>query len=576
MIKTITLNKYRCFDNITIPFKDISVIVGKNNVGKSTLLESIRLVALAIRKSTHTTYINLPKGLGFTLREKGFRLDVTKLKINLKNIVYYYGEDVARITARMTDGSKIVIVADADGAYAVLFDQNGKNIVSKNSAEKAKFETVDILPQIGLLREEEKRLTDATIENDKETYLSSLHFRNEIYNYRNEYFEEFKRLAQETWPGLRLDRVSYDMESGIVSFFVINDGFATEIYHMGSGVKMWLQMMWFLCRTKDSDTIILDEPDVYMHPDLQRKLIRLVKGRYPQVIIATHSLEIMSEVDPENILTITAERQSLKESQPARHISYASDYLGVQKIIDEIGSVSNISLLKLGTSRKCIFVEGDDMRILAEFMAILYPNRTDSIKDYPIIKVKGFHNLREAYGTSELFYHETDDTIKCYGILDRDYFLEETLEKTKEEAQKHYLRLHIWERKEIENYLLNPKVLFRMTRQKEEMYSQFIDQFERIVDECEDEVLDAIAEEYRREYPDKQAKANNYARSVLKKRWTNLDDKLCLVGGKKVLKKVRTWMKKEYNISPSNSAIIKHFTKEDICFEVVELIKELM
>ena len=46
--------------------------------------------------------------------------------------------------------------------------------------------------------------------------------------------------------------------------------------------------------------MILDEPDVYMHPDLQRSLVKIVKNRFKQVIIASHSVEILSEVNPEN------------------------------------------------------------------------------------------------------------------------------------------------------------------------------------------------------------------------------------------------------------------------------------
>ena len=68
---------------------------------------------------------------------------------------------------------------------------------------------------------------------------------------------------------------------------------------------MWLQAMWFLTRARLHGTVILDEPDVYMHADLQRRLVRQIKGTHRQIIIATHSPEIMAEVEPEDILTST-------------------------------------------------------------------------------------------------------------------------------------------------------------------------------------------------------------------------------------------------------------------------------
>jgi predicted ATPase len=108
--------------------------------------------------------------------------------------------------------------------------------------------------------------------------------------------------------------------------------FVSEVGWMGHGLQMWLQIMWFLARVSESETIILDEPDVYMHPDLQRKLIRFLIGRYKQVIIATHSVEIIAEVEPENILIIDKQK---------RRSNYANKLPSVQKIQLEAFTICN-------------------------------------------------------------------------------------------------------------------------------------------------------------------------------------------------------------------------------------------
>lgn len=101
MIESIQLKNYRCFKDVKIKFKDVTVIVGKNNAGKSSLLEALRLVSLAIRKAEHTTYRELPPEFKVPIREKGFRLNVEKLKVDLRGIVYYYDDDIAQIIVRM-------------------------------------------------------------------------------------------------------------------------------------------------------------------------------------------------------------------------------------------------------------------------------------------------------------------------------------------------------------------------------------------------------------------------------------------------------------------------------------------
>lgn len=68
VIKSIHLLNYRCFENTTIQFKNICAIVGKNNAGKSSLIEALRMVAMSVRKCTHTTYRDLPKEFGRPIR----------------------------------------------------------------------------------------------------------------------------------------------------------------------------------------------------------------------------------------------------------------------------------------------------------------------------------------------------------------------------------------------------------------------------------------------------------------------------------------------------------------------------
>ena len=121
----------------------------------------------------------------------------------------------------------------------------------------------------------------------------------------NQFFKEFKKLAEDTWPGLRIKELVYKpTESDYISLFIEDAKFPAEIGLMGSGIQMWLQIIWFICRSMQSETIILDEPDVYMHPDMQLKVLKIVKSMFKQVVIATHSIEIISNVSPRNIIAI--------------------------------------------------------------------------------------------------------------------------------------------------------------------------------------------------------------------------------------------------------------------------------
>ena len=572
LLKKIKLENFKCYKNTTIKFKEISIIVGENNAGKSCLVESLRLVSVAGQNASRKYYVSIPGRFGLPIILKGFSVDCEKLKIDLKSIVYFYEDKYAKVTAYFSDKSTIEIYLDKNGAFALVYDSEGNNIKDKKKAKQFNFDKIGILPQIGLIKETETPLTDATIVQDKDTYLSSRHFRNEILHYKKEYFPKFKELAEATWPGLQIDDIKFDpFSEDFIKLFIKDNNFPAEIGRMGSGIQMWLQIIWFLAKTEGYFLIILDEPDVYMHADLQRKILDIVKTRYPQIIIATHSLEIISRVDPENILEI------LKKDKAVR---YANDSKSVQSIIDDIGGAQNLSLLRLGRARKCLFVEGYDLDYLNKFNEVLY----GSYLDIPNIAYGGFSKISELYGAAKLMHSETDNAIKCFAIADKDYRDEKIVLEVINKAQASNLELHIWKKKEIENYILSPKVLFRMIPEKFKItYEEFILKLDELVEQYKDSVIDNVSQQYSidskilSENGNRwdNIKCNQMARAYVNKYWDCLDNKLSLVGGKEFFSVIAKYFQETFKISITKQRVLKNFSRDEIDPEIVEVLSAL-
>lgn len=60
MLEKIQFINYKCFEDATIPLREITIAVGKNNAGKSTMIEGLRLIALAIKSGKKHNYKDLP------------------------------------------------------------------------------------------------------------------------------------------------------------------------------------------------------------------------------------------------------------------------------------------------------------------------------------------------------------------------------------------------------------------------------------------------------------------------------------------------------------------------------------
>ena len=76
--------------------------------------------------------------------------------------------------------SKITIYLKSEFVFVTMSDSSGVIMSSKSRSNQLAISAIDILPQIGLIKENEKLLTEQTIKSDKDTYLSSRHFRNEL------------------------------------------------------------------------------------------------------------------------------------------------------------------------------------------------------------------------------------------------------------------------------------------------------------------------------------------------------------------------------------------------------------
>lgn len=566
MIRKLVLKNYRCFEDSEITFRGTSVVVGSNNAGKSTLIEALRIVGYVAQRFKSVNYTSAPAILGLPAITRGIKINIESMKIDLRTVVYQYKEDVfAQIIASFDEKVGIKVYLSDEVAFATV-EVDGKYVSNKAEARKVNDLTLYIMPQIGLIREDEPRLAVETVQKDMSTRLSSRHFRNELLLYKKEHFQAFQDLAQATWPGLRITNLWYDAGENKINLMVYDAGYAAEIGLMGSGLQMWLQIIWFISRCPPEGTIVLDEPDVYMHPDLQRKILRIVQNRFRQIIIATHSVEIISDVEPYQIVTI---------DKTNRKMRYAADNRAVQKVVDNLGSNHNLSLIRLGSAKKCLFVEGDDIKTLCKFQKILYPESTFSIDQLPSVELGGWSRFNEALGAARLFFEETKGGIETYCILDHDYHTDEEIEELYHKAEESHLNLHVWSRKEIENYILSPKSIFRVANASPDRFDDFCMELFEMLDSLYEETLSGIMDQLAS--LDKSKRPSSFYKAavgILAPKWETLEGRLSVANGKKLISAINEWIRTKYNKSCSRAKLLNALTSDDIPQEMKDLVKQ--
>lgn len=564
MLKELRLQNFRCFSDHTVPLRARSIVVGRNNAGKSTVVDALRLLSLVTSRYQALPFRPPPKRGSLPKREVGVSPSLEGLDFNLENLFHRYGEPPAVITARFDNDVIVKIYVEPNAAiHAVIYDTQANIIDTRARALALHLNPVAIMPQVAPVARDEKVLSSDYVRRNLSSSLAPIHFRNQLYLFQ-QHMNAFCALAEESWPGLQVQDISTSgpITDKSLHLIVRDDNYVAEVATMGHGLQMWLQTMWFLARTPPNATVILDEPDVYMHPDLQRRLIRHLRDRFRQTVVTTHSIEIVSEVSPEDILIVD-------RRQPQSR--FATSLPAVQRIVNHVGSVHNLQLARLWNARQCILVEGNDFQLLCEFYDALFPGNPDGLATTPNMSIGGWGGWHYAVGSSMLLKNAGGENIRVYCILDSDYHTDQQKSERHAQAKEHGVNLYIWSRKEIENYLLVPSVIQRViaTRAAKRVTppneQEVLAQLQSICDELKDEIFDAIATELLAQNRGLgQGGANKRARSILDDRWKSNEDRLSIISGKAALSRLSHWSQEQFGVSLTASAIARSFKTNEV------------
>lgn len=429
MLKEIHIFNYKCFKDNTITFKEKNnVIIGENNAGKSTLLEVIRIINHAVEKLKVKGYSTSSIEYGLGIGYNGIYIDLEDLNIETGNLFFQYEENTIKIIAKFNNNVDVNIYILEPSKVFAFANHDGINIKNNKKFKEIFVDSMAILPQISLLKKEEKVIQDDRTLRNINKRITSQHFRNEILLYKEKYpdiYNQYIEKITESWRGIIFNDIY--TEGNVIYAIIREREFSIEVGKLGSGVQMWLQMLWFFIKNLDSIALVLDEPDIYLHSELQKRIIKIAKEYNKQLIITTHSIEIISEVNKDEIIIL--DKHKCKSE-------FVHELLEVQDILDKLGSSQIVNLVKLEKYNRIICVEGNDMEFLNIWHETLFPKSDISFKDIPSYKTGGWGSWDFEKSRTEKILKERDN-YHIYYIYDKDYHNRETIEKRYKEAKRH-------------------------------------------------------------------------------------------------------------------------------------------
>lgn len=341
-LRSLAFRNFKGLNNYRLTLRNINILVGPNNSGKSSILDAFRLLSPALRyaRRRNPEIISDEGATRF-----GWEIPPSTIPIPLINVHFDSDRDFTVETSvifSLSDRSTMSLFLKNGSRCIFVVDTIGAPIASAASFRSRFPIEVNAFPTLGPLEDEEEFKTDSYVDRVAGGRLSHRVFRNTWFR-RKELFQKFKSTVEMSWPGIAIDPPErFSIAPARLAMFFSENRRAREISWAGYGFQVWLQLISHLVNSEKATTIVVDEPEIYLHPDLQRRLFDLLKRTGKQIIIATHSAEIVNESESEDVILINRNRS------PAKRIK---DIDGLQEALFSIESAQNIHLTKLSRGR---------------------------------------------------------------------------------------------------------------------------------------------------------------------------------------------------------------------------------
>ncbi len=572
--------RFKAFERFSLHLRHFNILVGPNNAGKSTILAAFRILSAGIRKASSRKPELLRVENGNTY---GYRVDLDGISIAEENIYFNYdSSEPAKVNFKLSNNSNLTLYFPELGTCYLVADGD-KGIPKSPSAFKKTFDCpIGFVPILGPVEHRERLFQMEAARSALFNYAASRNFRNIWYHYP-EKFEQFRDLLLETWPGMDIERptVDYSHEKPVLHMFCPEERIPRELFWSGFGFQVWCQMLTHLVQSNQSSIFLIDEPDIYLHAELQRQLLGLLRNLGPDILIATHSTEIITEAEPDDIVLINKKRKSSKR------INHPSE---LTTIFTQLGSNLNPILTQLAKTKKVVFVEGKDFQIISKFARKLGYSTVANRSKFAVVPIDGFNP--ERMKTLKTGMETTlGASINAIGILDRDYRSDSECLRIKADCEKFCDAVIIHGRKEIENFLLVPDALDRAASQKVKEQNrrsnkgvEYTPIATSILESFTNDTKSYTTSRYletKRKYEKKNnpsidgASSDQTALEELDTKWSSFYARLDMVSGKKALSSLNGGLQEKFKITVTPTGIISSMQLEEIPEAMKSLVEQL-
>jgi len=572
-VTSVRFKNYKSLKDYSLSLKRMNVLVGPNNSGKSTIVGAFRVLesCLRIARSKSTSVLQ-----GELSGKHGYHIPANNFPVSLENVHSDYVDEASEIKFRLSNASVLKVYFPVRGECFFILD-DGQRTLSPAKFNKVCPLSLSVVPVLGPVEHEEGVLEKKYVRSNLSTHRASRHFRNYWYHFPDG-FDLFKSQLESTWPGMTIEAPKIeDLMLNKLTMFCKEDRYPRELFWFGFGFHVWCQLLTHVSRAKQGCLLVVDEPEIYLHPDLQRKFLLILGALEQDVLIATHSSEIVGKSEPSDIVMVDKKQKSGVRLQ---------DIAGVQNALDCLGSVQNAALAKFASNRKILFVENrSDFFIFQCFAKVLGLQSFNSESSFAVVPTHGAGAIAKIKSLS-WGLRELGGGFKVACVFDRDGKCDEQVAEISSEMSNLVDCFFFLQRKEIENYFLNVEVLCDVIMKSKQCKSSkrkdVYDFVEGVIcslaDEGKDDLIAQMSSDAMHYGPNKGIDYSTLMKKVMcciNGGWQDFNFRVQVSCGKDILRGLRSRVKEKYGITLSDKSIIDSYRPEYVPEDLQLVLKSL-
>lgn len=381
-IEEIEIEGYKSIHNQHLPLSDFTLLIGKNNTGKSSIVDLLSDFKQYYDKDDpggEWFQTRLHKGdssqisLGFhlTLDSEEYQELLQSINEDLRDEYYQKGwmREVRVYRNFAEEGLDNAFLVNLDGAWissVELEDEEGFREYFANELKRIVGESIDSWRFVAPFRKPNPRTNPAHVETMDPTGRDLIRALESLRSSpRSDVFEKIAGSYVEIMENVTDISIEYDLdqpEKDRYTIFVKEKGFeqrfkASEISSGSLEILVLLTQLY--SAAGDSDILSIEEPELHLHPGAEKEIFDIIstiaQKEDTQVIVTTHSEVFVDHSRVDNIVSVSREKDTKLNSVD----SAAGAHLGIL-------GYDNSDLVQ---SDGVLFVEGPSDKVILEQMA---------------------------------------------------------------------------------------------------------------------------------------------------------------------------------------------------------------